>query len=490
VLKYNNSRNKRLGLDAVQKTIVLSFPIKQLPKGVRLTQTIVALTSIVTILGMIAITVVSILVSNQSFRSTYSLDGLTSGQMTPDAVNPEAVPAMPSITLTSDKQVAAIGEKVSLSWSVSDNSARCSASDDWSGDKSVQGNETSTNLDKPKIYLFTLTCSTGRATSFAVVSIAVGDVVPVVNPEPQTPAPTQNTGSGNTATRPKVSLTITPNSIKVGSAATLSWSVTNSPTSCTAGGTGGWTGSKASSGSQSTGTLSSVGIFSYSLTCSNGAGSETATTNITVSANAPVVSPPVVSLSISPATILSGSAATLSWSVTNSPTSCTAGGTGGWTGSKASSGSQSTGSKTTGTYTYTLSCANSGGTGTKSVSLTVNPAPVYCAGKTPCYGKSDLAAHASVGNCWAWNNDWVINITSYSPVHKGGIMSGSSSTLENAGATCNHSINSILKGSASIPGYKDKRSNSTFSHKSDTINNTTSSALIGYRVGYYDASKP
>lgn len=400
MLKYNNSRNKRLGLDAVQKTIVLSFPIKQLPKGVRLTQTIVALTSIVTILGMIAITVVSILVSNQSFRSTYSLDGLTSGQMTPDAVNPEAVPAMPSITLTSDKQVAAIGEKVSLSWSVSDNSARCSASDDWSGDKSVQGNETSTNLDKPKIYLFTLTCSTGRATSFAVVSIAVGDVVPVVNPEPQTPAPTQNTGSGNTATRPKVSLTITPNSIKVGSAATLSWSVTNSPTSCTAGGTGGWTGSK------------------------------------------------------------------------------------------ASSGSQSTGSKTTGTYTYTLSCANSGGTGTKSVSLTVNPAPVYCAGKTPCYGKSDLAAHASVGNCWAWNNDWVINITSYSPVHKGGIMSGSSSTLENAGATCNHSINSILKGSASIPGYKDKRSNSTFSHKSDTINNTTSSALIGYRVGYYDASKP
>ena len=400
MLKYNNSRNKRLGLDVVLKTIVLSFPINQLPKGVRLTQIIVALTSIVTILSMIAIIVVSILVSNQSFRSTYSLDGLTSGQMTPDAINPETVPVMPSITLTSDKQAVAIGEKVTLTWSVSDNSARCSASDDWSGDKSVQGNETSTSLDKPKIYLFTLTCSTGRATSFAVVSIAVGDVVPVVNPEPQTPAPTQNTGSGNTATRPKVSLTITPNSIKVGSAATLSWSVTNSPTSCTAGGTGGWTGSK------------------------------------------------------------------------------------------ASSGSQSTGSKTTGTYTYTLSCANSGGTGTKSVSLTVNPAPVYCAGKTPCYGKSDLAAHASVGNCWAWNNDWVINITSYSPVHKGGIMSGSSSTLENAGATCNHSINSILKGSASIPGYKDKRSNSTFSHKSDTINNTTSSALIGYRVGYYDASKP
>jgi hypothetical protein len=115
---------------------------------------------------------------------------------------------------------------------------------------------------------------------------------------------------------------------------------------------------------------------------------------------------------------------------------------------------------------------------------------VYCSGKTPCYGRTDLAAHARIGNCWAWNGDWVINITSYRPNHKGGILSGSTSTLENTSTTCNHDIRSLLNGSSSIPGYKDKRANSKFSHKSDTINNTAVSALSGYRVGYYDASKP
>ena len=383
-----------------------------MPRGVRLTQIIVALTSIVTIISMIAIATISLLMNNQDFRNKYGIDNNitirddTASQLVAREGQTEVV-IVPVVTLSTDKPTVSTGEKASLTWSVSDNTSRCIASDDWSGDKSSQGTEETAVLDKVQVYVFTLTCSTKTGTSFAITTVAVGGAVPQGNQPAGSPPPvqtvtqppvTQTTGTGSVALRPKVTLTASPSSVTVGGAATLNWSVTNNPTSCTAGGS--------------------------------------------------------------------------------------------WTGSKASSGSQSTGAKTTGTYTYTLTCANSGGTGTRSVNLTVNPAPVYCSGMTPCYGRSDLAAHASVGNCWAWNNTWVINITSYSPVHKGGILSGSTSTLENAAATCNHDINAILRGSASISGYKDKRANPTFAHRSDTINNTSLSALIGYRVGYYDASKP
>lgn len=396
----------------MSKPVIISIPIKSMPRGVRLTQIIVALTSIVTIISMIAIATISLLMNNQDFRNKYGIDNNitirddTASQLVAREGQTEVV-IVPVVTLSTDKPTVSTGEKASLTWSVSDNTSRCIASDDWSGDKSSQGTEETAVLDKVQVYVFTLTCSTKTGTSFAITTVAVGGAVPQGNQPAGSPPPvqtvtqppvTQTTGTGSVALRPKVTLTASPSSVTVGGAATLNWSVTNNPTSCTAGGS--------------------------------------------------------------------------------------------WTGSKASSGSQSTGAKTTGTYTYTLTCANSGGTGTRSVNLTVNPAPVYCSGMTPCYGRSDLAAHASVGNCWAWNNTWVINITSYSPVHKGGILSGSTSTLENAAATCNHDINAILRGSASISGYKDKRANPTFAHRSDTINNTSLSALIGYRVGYYDASKP
>ena len=62
---------------------------------------------------------------------------------------------------------------------------------------------------------------------------------------------------------------------------------------------------------------------------------------------------PTVSLSVSPASLVSGGSAILSWSSTNA-TRCTA--SGGWTGSKATSGSQSTGPLTA-TTSFTLTCS-------------------------------------------------------------------------------------------------------------------------------------
>lgn len=77
---------------------------------------------------------------------------------------------------------------------------------------------------------------------------------------------------------------------------------------------------------------------------------------------------PSVSLTASPASISSGQSSTLTWSFTNA-TSCTA--SGGWSGTKATSGSQSVTPIVT--TTYTLSCTDSGGSATQSATVTLLP---------------------------------------------------------------------------------------------------------------------
>jgi hypothetical protein len=94
-----------------------------------------------------------------------------------------------------------------------------------------------------------------------------------------------------------------------------------------------------------------------------------------------VVAPPTVDLkannSNGPINIAHNGSATLSWTTTNNPTSCTA--TGSWSGSKAiGGGSQSTGSlvRPPSTRTYSISCTNSAGTSaTDSVTVNVGAQP-------------------------------------------------------------------------------------------------------------------
>ncbi len=371
-------------------------------------------------------------------------------------------PPAPVVSLNASPISVTVGSNSNLTWSATNSPSSCTASGDWSGNKSASGTSSTGTLSTAKTYSYTLTCSNAGGSDSASASVTAT--------------------SGGASSPPVVSISASPTTIGAGSASTLSWSATNSPTSCTA--SGSWSGSKSGSGSQSTGTIGSAGTYTYSLSCSNSAGSGSGSATVTV------VALPSISISVSPSSINTGSSATVSWSVGNSPSSCTAGGS--WSGSKASSGSQGTGTiNSAGTYTYSLSCTNAGGTSTKSATLTVsNPAPVYCSGLTPCYGPNDLASHSGPGNCWGWNLTWVINITSFRPSHPGGIKSGSTSTIENSSATCNHSIASILSGSASIPGYRDSSGATTHNHNSSTKNNSGSSQLAGYRVGYYDASKP
>ncbi len=77
---------------------------------------------------------------------------------------------------------------------------------------------------------------------------------------------------------------------------------------------------------------------------------------------------PTISLQLGSTQITSGNSTTLGWN-TSGASNCTA--TGGWSGSRATSGSLTV--KPSATTTYTLSCRNISGTTTVSTMLTVNP---------------------------------------------------------------------------------------------------------------------
>ncbi|MCA9325826.1 hypothetical protein KDA23_07275 [Candidatus Saccharibacteria bacterium] len=373
-----------------------------------------------------------------------------------------SLPPKPVVSISSSPISITSGSSSNISWSATNSPTSCVASGDWSGSKSSSGTFGTGTLTTVKTYSYTLSCSNAGGSDSATTTV--------------------NVSSGGPSAKPVVTISVSPASIGTGSSATISWSATNSPTSCTA--SGSWSGSKSASGSASTGVISSAGTNTYTLSCTNAVGTGSSSDTLTI------IAVPVVSISVSPSSINTGSSSTISWNATNSPSSCTAGGS--WSGSKGSSGTATTGTiSTAGSYVYSLSCTNSGGTSSNSTTLTVTTAPqTYCSGKTPCYGVSALASHAGPGNCWGWNGTWVIDITTFRPSHPGGIKAGSSSTIENADATCNHDIYAILFGSSAIPNYSDKNGATKHKHNSSTYNNSGSSALAGFRVGYYDATKP
>jgi len=87
--------------------------------------------------------------------------------------------------------------------------------------------------------------------------------------------------------------------------------------------------------------------------------------------------PPIVSIKLSPSTINVNGSSTISWTVTNNATACTA--SGDWSGAKTPSGGSQvlSGLSPAGTYHYNLSCTNTGGTGyLNGIALSVqNPPP-------------------------------------------------------------------------------------------------------------------
>ncbi len=245
---------------------------------------------------------------------------------------------VPALTLGAS--TVAVGGSTTLTWSTI-NATSCVASGNWSGTLAANGSQTVT-VSGPGANQYTLTCTNAAGTS-ASNSINLTAVAP--------PVPT---------------LTLSANSIVLPNSATISWSASNAA-SCTA--SGSWSGPLPTSGSQLL-TPSNAGPENYALTCSNAIGAAAATpVTLDVTAPPPPAAPKLTSTASS---IVLGASMTLTWSSV-SATSCTA--SGAWSGTMATSGTQTVTPTAAGTDTYTLTCSNAGGASSpSSVTLTVTSA--------------------------------------------------------------------------------------------------------------------
>lgn len=121
------------------------------------------------------------------------------------------------------------------------------------------------------------------------------------------------------------------------------------------------------------------GTFATHAACVAAAEARTITTttayqcreNLTVMPPAPPPPQPTVTLAANPATVIEGSASTLQWSSAGT-TGCIA--SGGWSGARAVSGSESTGPLSVATA-YTLTCNGAGGSASASVTVNTQAAP-------------------------------------------------------------------------------------------------------------------
>ena len=336
--------------------------------------------------------------------------GQRSASVTVNAVPP---PPAPTVTISANPTSIASGATSTLTWS-STNATSCTASGGWSGTKALSGTQTTGALAASTTYTLSCTGVGGTIAQSATVTVV--------------PAPTVTIGAN-------------PTSIASGASSLLTWSSTNA-TSCTA--SGGWSGAKALSGTQTTGALSSS--TTYTLSCTGVGGT------LAQSATVTVVPAPTVTISANPTSVASGSSSMLTWSSTNA-TSCTA--SGGWSGAKATSGTQTTGALTTST-TYTLSCTGSGGTLAQSATVTVLPAPTVTISANP----TSVASGAASTLTWSSTNamsctasgGWSGTVATAGTQSTGALTTSTTFTLSctGAGGTASNSVLVSISTTSSI----------------------------------------
>ena len=314
------------------------------------------------------------LTATASYTLTCTGTGGSASQSVTVTVNPAP---MPTVSLTATPTSVASGGSSTLNWSTT-NASSCTATGGWSGAKGLNGSEVRSGLTATTSYTLSCTGAGGTATQTVTVNVT-----------PVTPPPT-------------LALSASPTAILQGNSSTLTWSSSNA-TSCAA--TGDWTGTKATSASESTGTLNSVRTYSYTLSCTGAGGSTSSTATVAVGA----VPAPTVTISANPAQVAQGGTSNLTWSSTNAQT-CTA--SGGWAGARAISGTFAT-SALTQTTTYTLTCSGLGGSGSGSTVVTVSPtspAPTLTLTATPSAvtqgGSSTLAWTTTNATSCVASGDW------------------------------------------------------------------------------------
>jgi len=302
--------------------------------------------------------------------SAYTLFCIGAGGMGAATASVSIAPT-PTVTITANPTTLMSGGTTTLTWS-STEATSCRASGGWLGTRPTRGTESITSITAATAYTLTCLGPGGNGAATANVTIA------------QAPTP-----------QPTVSITANPTTVMSAGTAILTWSSTNA-TSCVA--SGGWSGSRATSGSETTTPITAA--TSYTLACTGPGGNGAATANVAVAPR------PTVSITANPATVMSGATTTLTWSSANA-TSCTASGS--WMGARGTSGSEITAPITAGSA-FTLTCTGAGGMGAATanvavapkptVSITANPISVMSGGTTVLTWSSTNATSCIASGSW------------------------------------------------------------------------------------------
>jgi len=160
--------------------------------------------------------------------------------------------------------------------------------------------------------------------------------------------------------------------------------------------------------------LSASTTYSYAVAAVDAAGNVSAqSTGTTATTQALPIAPTIASFAVSPTNITAGSSATLSWSVSGSPTPVLTinNGIGTVTGTSLVV-------SPTATTTYTLSASNSAGTASAQATVTVSPAPDTNAPSVPASLTATAVSTSQINLTWAASTDNV-GVTGYQVFRNG-----------------------------------------------------------------------
>ena len=250
---------------------------------------------------------------------------------------------VPSIEFSASPDTVSSGGSATLAWTTGD-ATSCTASGDWSGDKSVSANgEEYTESVGPitQTSAYTLECAGPGGSATESVTVTVQSAQP----------------------SPTVELTASATTLAAGSSVNLDWSSTDTDM-CTA--SGGWTGSKPTAGNESVGPIDAS--TNFLLSCSGPGGSDQASVFVNVESASD--DSPALEFNSDVTEVDAGGSATLSWESSNS-TTCQA--SGAWAGAKPVNGSETIGPINTDS-TFSQTCTSGGVAVSKSVTVRVRAA--------------------------------------------------------------------------------------------------------------------
>ena len=257
----------------------------------------------------------------------------------------------PTVNLTAADYNIPYNTSTTLYWNTT-NATSCNGSggsNGWSGYLNPNGGSFNTgNLTSTTTYYITCTNSTGSDSDSVTVH---------VEPQP-TPAPTVN-------------ISASPDEIQAGGSSTISWNSTNADYCIASGGTSTWYGTQNTSGSFTATNI--LNTTTFTIVCYGSGGSDS--DSVTVYTNIIPTPSPTVNLTAADYNIPYNTSTTLYWNTTNA-TSCNgSGGSNGWSGYlNPNGGSFNTGNLTS-TTTYYITCTNSTGSDSDSVTVKVGSQP-------------------------------------------------------------------------------------------------------------------